>query len=62
MERSLTDLETGIFCYIDTIQLELLKEKRGFLGREHYPDFYKEISVENEVGRFLFFRFIEGAI
>jgi hypothetical protein len=59
MERSLTDLEKGIFCYIDAIQLELLREKKGFLERENYPDFYKEISVENEVGRFLFFRFME---
>lgn len=62
MEKVLTDLEKGIFVKIDPIQLEFLKNKQGFLEKENYPEFYKEISIENEVGRFLFFRFIETSI
>lgn len=55
---SLTELERGIFVKIDCIQLEFLKVKRGFLDYENYPDKYKEIAIENEVGRFMFLRFI----
>ncbi len=58
MECNMTPLEKGVFVYIDEIQLELLKEKKGFLSVESYPDEYKKLKVKNEVGRFLFFRFI----
>jgi len=54
----MTPLEDGIKVKIDEIQLELLKEKQGFLSREAYPEKYEDISLENEQGRFLFFRFI----
>lgn len=55
---SLTDLERGIFVYINPTQLSLLKNKQGFIDKENYPDKYKEISLQNEVGRYLFFRFL----
>jgi len=54
----LTELEKGIIVKIDSIQLEFLKNKKGFLSYEAYPEEYKEIAVYAEVGRFLFFRFI----
>jgi hypothetical protein len=55
----LTELEKGIFVTIDPIQLEFLKQKKGFLSKENYPDSYKDICCENEIGRFLMFRFLE---
>jgi len=53
-----TFLETGIKVYISKEELELLKNgKPGFLDRECYPEFYKEIAFDEEIGRFLIFRF-----
>jgi hypothetical protein len=58
-ERLLTDLEIGIHVKISPDELKKLREKSGFLSREAYIPSYEEISLENEVGRFLFFRFFE---
>ena len=55
-----TELEKGIVVKIDLFELATLKNKPGFLSVENYPERYKTISLKNEVGRFLFFRFIEG--
>ncbi len=53
-----TELEIGIHVHIDDDNLDKLKKKPGYLSREAYPDLYKEIALEDEVGRFLIFRFI----
>ena len=52
-----TKLKRGIKVKIDPLEFEELKKELGFLPSEHYPDFYKEISDPNELGRFLIFRF-----
>ncbi len=59
MKDNLTPLERGIFVKIDEIQLELLKQKPGFMSKEAYPEKYTEICVKDEIGRFLFFRFLK---
>lgn len=59
MKDHFTPLDTGIFVKIDPIQYELLKIKSGFLEKNNYPDEWKPICVKGELGRFLFFRFIE---
>ena len=59
MEQVLTELEKGVFVYIDEVQLEVLKNKSGFLSRETYPEFYEDLALENELGRFLIFRFLK---
>lgn len=58
MERELTDLEKGILVYIDPSQYERLKVRSGFLPVDSYPEFYKNISIHGELGRFMFFRLI----
>lgn len=58
----LTEFDKGIFVKIDPTQLELLKCRSGFLSKENYPDHWKVIAVENEVGRFLDFRLIKEDI
>lgn len=61
MTRELTELEKGILVYISQENLEKVKKyygSSGFLPTEYYPEQYKEFLLENEVGRFLMFRFI----
>lgn len=53
----MTELEKGILVHITEDEFEKLKDKKGFLSYENYPDRYKEIAEYGEVGRFLFFRF-----
>jgi hypothetical protein len=60
MEKEPTALDIGIIATVDAAQLKLLKEKRGFLCREAYPDCWEKLSLKNEVGRFLFFRFLKS--
>lgn len=59
IERPITQLEEGIFVTIDNNNLEKLKKRSGFLSKDDYPDFYKELAGENEVGRFLIFRLLK---
>lgn len=54
----MTDLEKGILVSIDPFEFKTLENKKGYLSFENYPDEYKKISLPDEVGRFLFFRFI----
>jgi hypothetical protein len=58
LERQLTKLEKGIKVSISNDQLELLKNEKGFLSYENYPDEYKKIAEYGEVGRFMLFRFL----
>jgi hypothetical protein len=58
MKESATELQKGIFVTINLYELEKLEVKDGYLPRDAYPDKYKEIALENEIGRFLFFRFL----
>jgi len=58
-EKEVKDFPTSIFVKIDSIQYEFLKNKIGFLHIKNYPDEWKEICVNGELGRFLFFRFIK---
>jgi hypothetical protein len=53
-----TELEKGIVVTISPFEFASLKNKTGFLPFETYPTKYKEMALKNEVGRFLFFRFI----
>lgn len=59
MERELTELEKGIIVKISQFELNFLKNKKGFLSRKAYPEQYEKIALNGEIGRFLFFRFIE---
>ena len=60
MKAPNTKLSVGIFVRIDDENLsKLMTEHAGFLSREAYPDFYEEIAVEDEVGRFNVFRFLK---
>jgi hypothetical protein len=58
MARTSINLEQGIFVYIDLDELSKLEEKDGYLPRDAYIPSHKEMARENEVGRFLFFRFL----
>ena len=57
-----TFLERGIKVQINQNELDLLvkandeRKVMGFLCKEFYPDEYKEMTLENEVGRFNIFR------
>lgn len=53
-----TKLEEGIFVKINKVQLQKLKEEQGFLEKEYYPDSYKKIALDNEIGRYRLFRFL----
>ena len=54
----MTELDEGITVFISQSELDRLKKRKGFLEIENYPDFWKYTLKENEVGRFLIFRFI----
>ena len=58
----MTDLEEGITVGISKENFDKLKTDNGFIygfiSREAYPDEYEKISHKNEIGRFLFFRFV----
>lgn len=58
MKEGLTFLQEGIKVKIDNENFEKLKNYKGFLSRKNYFDSYEEISLKNEVGRFLVFRFM----
>lgn len=58
----MTKLEKGIKVYISEDQYELLKDEPGFLSAQNYPEKYKEIEENGELGRFLLFRFITTRI
>jgi hypothetical protein len=57
--KSNTDLAEGIVVYIKKDELNKLRYIRGFLEVMNYPDEWKEPVMDNEVGRLLFFRFLE---
>lgn len=58
--ESLTPVQEGIFVTIDPIQLEIMKVRfPGFLERDHYDAIYDRLAVENEVGRYMFLRFLQ---
>lgn len=54
----MTFLEKGIMAYVDDEQLDKISHMKGYMSLEAYPDEYKKIAVENEKGRFLYFRLI----
>lgn len=61
MDRELTFLERGIFVTIthDEMIRYLANASHGFLPRSAYPQKYEDIAETNEIGRHLFFRFLE---
>ena len=48
-----------IFVKIDEENIEKVKDRPGFMSRDHYPDFHEKDSHPDEIGSFLDFRFIK---
>jgi hypothetical protein len=49
-----------IYVKIDEENFEKLKEKKGFMQRQAYPDFHEKDAPTNEIGSFLDFRFLKS--